>query len=260
MTQLMAFTKKEWMEMLRTGKFVIITVLFILFGVMNPAIAKLTPWMIETLSESLVSTGLTITETKVDALTSWVQFYKNIPMALIVFLLMFSGILAVEYQKGTLINMITKGLSRWKIVISKSFVLLLLWSFGYWMCYGITFAYNEYFWDNSIAENVGFATFCVYMLGVWLIALMMLMSTLFSTGSAVTVGTGGVFIMLYLLSMLPDLKQYLPTYLMGASGLLSGAGETGDYTTALVVTAGLTVVQLVLAVLVFNRKDVYRTI
>lgn len=70
MTQLMAFTKKEWMEVLRTGKFVIITVLFILFGVMNPAIAKLTPWMMETFSESLEGSGLTITEAKVDALTS----------------------------------------------------------------------------------------------------------------------------------------------------------------------------------------------
>ena len=257
MTQLMAFTKKEWMEVLRTGKFVILTVLFIIFGVMNPAIAKLTPWMMETLSESLESTGLTITETKVDALTSWVQFYKNIPMALIVFLLMFSGILAVEYQKGTLINMITKGLSRWKIIISKSFVLLLLWSFGYWMCYGITYAYNEYFWDNSIAEDLGFATFCVYMLGVWLIALIMLMSTLFSTGSAAAVGTGGVFFVLYLLSMLPDLKECLPTYLIGASDLLSGTGEAGDYTTALVAAVGLSVVQLVLAVLIFNQKDVY---
>lgn len=256
MTQLISFTKKEWMEVLRTGKFVIITVLFILFGVMNPAIAKLTPWMMEIFSESLEFSGLTITETKVDALSSWVQFYKNIPMALIVFLLMFSGILAVEYQKGTLINMITKGLSRWKIVVAKSIVLLLLWSFGYWMCYGITYAYNEYFWDNSIAKDLGFAAFCVYMLGVWLIALMMLMSTLFSAGSAVSVGTGGVFFVLYLLSMLPDLKEYLPTYLMGASGLLSGSGETGDYMTALVVAAGLTVVQLVLAVLVFNRKDV----
>lgn len=166
MTQFIAFTKKEWME----------------------------------------GSGLTITEAKADALTSWVQFYKNIPIALIVFLLMFSGIITAEYQKGTLINMITKGLSRWKIVMSKSVVLLLLWSFGYWMCYGITYGYNEYFWDNSIAEDVGFSTFCVYMLGVWLIALMMLLSTLFSSGAA--------------------------------------------------VSAGLTVVQLALAVLVFNRKDV----
>ena len=254
MTQLMAFTRKEWIEVLRTGKFFIVTVLFILFGVMNPAIAKLTPWMMEALSESLEDSGLTLTDATVDALTSWVQFYKNVPMALIVFILMFSGILAAEYQKGTLINMITKGLSRWKIVVSKSFVLLLLWSFGYWMCYGITYAYNEYFWDNSIAEDVGFAAFCVYMMGVWLIALMMLMSTLFSAGSAVAVGTGGVFFAMYLSGMLPDLKKFLPTCLLEASGLLSGTGETGDYSTALVVAAVLTVVQLVLAVLILNRK------
>ena len=177
-------------------------------------------------------------------------------MALIVFLLMFSGILALEYQKGTLINMITKGLSRWKIVMSKSVVLFLLWSFGYWMCYGITYGYNAYFWDNSIAKDVGFAAFCVYILGVWLIALMMLMSTLFSSGSAVAVGTGGVFFVVYLLNMLPDLKKYLPTHLMGASGLLSGTGEAGDYMTALFVAVGLTVVQLIVALLVFNRKNV----
>lgn len=254
MTQLMAFTRKEWTEVLRTGKFFIITVLFILFGVMNPAIAKLTPWMMEALSESLEDSGLTLTDATVDALTSWVQFYKNVPMALIVLILMFSGILAAEYQKGTLINMITKGLSRWKIVVSKSFVLLLLWSFGYWMCYGITYAYNEYFWDNSIAEDVGFAAFCVYMTGVWLISLMMFMSTLFSAGSAVAVGTGGVFFVMYLSGMLPDLKKFLPTCLLEASGLLSGAGEAGDYSTALVVAAVLTVVQIVLAVLILNRK------
>ena len=256
MIQLMAFVKKEWTEVLRTGKFVMIAVLFILFGVMNPAIAKLTPWMMEAFSESLKGSGLTVTEAKVDALTSWMQFYKNVPVALIVFLLMFSGILAVEYQKGTLINMITKGLSRWKIVLSKSVVLLFLCSLGYWMCYGITYVYNAYFWDNSFAKDVGFAAFCVYMLGVWLIALMMLMSTLFSAGSAVAVGTGGVFFVLYLFSMLPDLKEYLPSYLMSASGLLSGAGEAGDYTTALLVAAVLAVIQLVVAILVFNRKDV----
>ena len=47
MTQLMAFIKKEWMELLRTGKFIIIVILFMIFGVMNPAIAKLTPWLMK---------------------------------------------------------------------------------------------------------------------------------------------------------------------------------------------------------------------
>lgn len=256
MTQLNAFIKKECMEILRTGKFIILTILFILFGVMNPAIAKLTPWMMKQFSDSLEGSGLVVTEMTVDALTSWVQFFKNVPMALIIFLLMFSGILTLEYQKGTLINMITKGLARWKIVVAKTVVLLLMWSLGYWLCYGITYAYNAYFWDNSIAKDVGFASFCVYMLGVWLISLMMLMSTVFSTGAAVTVGTGGVFFVLYLLGILPDIKDYLPTHLMEASGLLSGVGETGDYTWALAIAAGLTVVQLVLSAVLLNRKNI----
>ena len=59
------------------------------------------------------------------------------------------------------------------------------------------------------------------MLGVWLISLMVFMSTLLSTTSAVAVGVGGVFFGVYLFSMLPNLKDYLPTYLIGASGLLS---------------------------------------
>ena len=68
---------------------------------MNPAIAKLTPWMMESMADSIAETGLVVTAVEVDAMTSWTQFYKNAPMALIVFLLMFAGILTSEYQSGT---------------------------------------------------------------------------------------------------------------------------------------------------------------
>lgn len=42
---MIAFMKKEWMENVRTGRIWILLILFGLFGVMNPAIAKLTPWI-----------------------------------------------------------------------------------------------------------------------------------------------------------------------------------------------------------------------
>ena len=93
MRTLFAFIKKEWMEQTRSGKLLILAIIFGLFGVMNPAIAKLTPWLMDMLSESLAESGMTVTEVQVDALTSWVQFFKNIPMALIVFVLMQAGIL-----------------------------------------------------------------------------------------------------------------------------------------------------------------------
>ena len=51
---------------------------------MNPAIAKLTPWLMEQFATSLQESGLVVTEVIVNAMTSWTQFYKNIPMGLIV--------------------------------------------------------------------------------------------------------------------------------------------------------------------------------
>jgi len=223
---------------------------------MNPAIAKLTPWLMEQFAGTMEESGLLITEVTVNAMTSWTQFYKNIPMALIVFLLMFSGIMATEIHKGTLINMITKGLSRKTIIFAKTTVMIALWTLNYWLCFAITYAYNAYFWDNSIAKDVFFAAFCVYMLGVWLISLLMLMSTIFTSASAVTVGTGSVFFVLYLIGMLPKLKKYLPTKLPDALNLLLGVGEKGDYALSLGIAACLVIIQLVASVLIFNKKKI----
>ena len=47
MKSLIAFMKKEWMDLVRSGRLMILLVIFLLFGIMNPAIAKLTPWMME---------------------------------------------------------------------------------------------------------------------------------------------------------------------------------------------------------------------
>jgi len=254
MRQLVAFVKKEWMEVVRNGKLTILAVVFLLFGVMNPAIAKLTPWLMENFSESLKESGIIVGEITVDAMTSWTQYYKNIPMALIVFLLIFSGILVTEYQKGTLINVVTKGMARWKILMAKTLMLICLWTLNYWMCYGITYAYNEYFWDNSIAKHVLFGAVCVYLLGVWLLCLMMLMSVIFDSAAGVTVGTGAVFFVCYMLSMIPDIQKYLPTKLMEASGLLSGTGAVKDFYWALGIVGVLSVVQLAGAIVLLNRK------
>ena len=88
MKPFLAFTRKELLAQFRTGKVTILGILFVLFGIMNPAIAKLTPWLMEMMADSLAESGMIITDITVTAMDSWVQFFKNIPMALIVFLLM----------------------------------------------------------------------------------------------------------------------------------------------------------------------------
>lgn len=120
MKSLIALTKKEYLEAARTGKIMILLLLFVLFGIMNPAISKLTPWMMEMLSDAMAEGGLIVTDIQVDAMTSWTQFFKNIPMALIAFVMIFSDVFTKEYKSGTLLLILTKGLSRYKVVLAKT--------------------------------------------------------------------------------------------------------------------------------------------
>ena len=145
-------------------------------------------------------------------------------------------------------------MNRWKLILSKAFSALLLWTVCYWISFGITYAYNMYFWDNSMASHIFFGAFCLYMTGLWLITLIMLMSSLCSTNYMVLAGTGGVFFVFYLLAWIPDMKKYIPTQLMSSYSLLPQAADVSDFMCAVVITGVLSVVNLLLSVLIFNKK------
>ncbi len=254
MKTLMAFIKKEWMEQIRSSRLMILGFLFLAFGIMNPAIAKFTPWIMEMMAESMEEAGLVVMEAKVDAMTSWTQFYKNVPMALIAFVLLQSNIFTKEYQSGTLILALTKGLERYKVLLAKTFVLICTWTAGYWLCYGVTYVYNGFFWDNSIACHLGIAAMYWWLVGIWVIVLMMFFSVISSSNSTVLLGTGGVFFLVYLLSLIPKLKEYMPTVLMDGMSLLMGVRVPEDYTKILIVT-GITIVMcFVVSIPLFNKR------
>lgn len=249
-----AFLKKEWMEYYRTGKLIIIVVIFALFGLMNPAIAKLTPFLMEQLA-SMEDSGMVITVSTVDASMSWMQFYKNIPMALVVMLLLFGGILTNELQKGTLIPVLTKGLSRWKVLLTKGINLILIWTGGYWLCYGITYFYSDYYWDNSIMSNLFFTAFCYWLFGMMIMALMTLFSAMTTSFGGVVLGVGVIYFAMTLLGMIPKISSYLPIYLTSTSELLTG-GNTGDYVTAIIITFVITIGAVIAGCMVFNKREI----
>lgn len=256
MRAFLAFMKKEWMEQIRSSRLVILTLAFVVFGIMNPAIAKLTPWLFEIMAESLEESGMIVTTVEVDAMTSWVQFFKNVPMALIIFVLMQSSIFTKEYQSGTLVLALTKGLHRYKVILSKTVVLFVMWTLGYWMHFGITYAYNEYFWDNSIAENLLFSATCWWIFGLWVIGVQVLFSTIASANSGVLVGTGAVVMGSYLIGLLPKLSKYMPTLLIDGNSLIYGAKEAKDYGIALVITVVTGLICILVSVPILNKKRI----
>ncbi len=247
--------KKEYLEAARTGKLMILILLFVLFGIMNPAIAKLTPWMMEMFANTMTESGLIVTNVPVDAMTSWAQFFKNIPIALIAFVLILSDIFTKEYKSGTLLLVLTKGLSRYKVVLAKTVLLLSFWTVGYGICFAITYGYNAYFWDNGIANNLFFSATIWWLFGVWVICLVVLFSSLLQSNTGVSLCTGGTVLLAYLLSIIPKVKSYSPTILMNANSLLIGADGTKAYIKAIVMAASLCIVCVAVSIPVINKKQ-----
>lgn len=256
MKTLLSFLKKEWLEHLRSGRIVILGLFFVLLGIMNPAVAKLTPWLFEMMADTLAESGMIVTDVTVSAMDSWVQFYKNVPMGLIVFILLESSIFTKEYQSGTLVLALTKGLKRYKVVVSKAIVLVLIWTVGYWCCFGITYGYNAYFWDNSVAENLIFSVVCWWLFGLWTISLMVLFSMVAESNAGVLCGTGGVVLGLYLLGLLAKLKKYVPTRLMDGNSLIHGVVEKEEYLMAIGITVVLSVICVAVSIPLFDKKKI----
>ncbi len=255
MRAFVAFFKKELMESFRSGKAALLGLLFVLFGVMNPAIAKLTPWLLEALSESLAESGMTVTTVTVDALTSWTQFFKNIPMALIVFVLVYGNTFTREYESGTLILLLTKGVARYQVVLAKWTVMITAWTAGYWLCYATTYFYNAYFWDNAIAKGLMPAALHWWLFGVFAICLTVLFSVLANHSAGVLLGVGGSILACYLAGLFPKVTVYMPTSLMNTSALLVGGEMCENYAKAVAVTLTVCLASVAVSISVMNKKQ-----
>lgn len=256
MREFVFLIKKEWLETVRSGRLVILFILFLLFGIMNPAIAKLTPWMMEMLADSLAETGLTVTEVHVDALTSWMQFFKNIPIGLIAFTLIYSGIFTAEYQSGTLLLVLTKGIARRKLVLAKTVMLFFMWSACYWLSFTVTYVYNAYFWNNSDVRNLPAAVFGWWLFGVWVLSLLVLYSAAFKGNAGVLCGTGGTVLAVYVAALFPRIQKFMPSMLMRASVLLSGDTEPHVYGKAVIVTIFVCIFSLAVSIPVMNHRQI----
>lgn len=249
-----AFLKKEFFELSRSGKLVILGFIFVLFGIMNPAIAKLTPWILEQSADSF-SQGIVIGDVTVTAMDSWGQFLKNIPMAMIVMLIMFCGTFTGEYSKGTLIPIVTKGLSRNSIVISKTVVMIVIWSLGFGLCFGITYGYTAYYWDNSVINNLAFMAFCWWIMGIFLICVLTLFSAFLNSSPQVMIGVGGIYAAMYILGMFGKIKEYIPSFILDSSSLMTNQSKPSDYTTAILITIALSVLSMLVSLPLTHKRQ-----
>ena len=255
MKSLIAFTKKEITAQLRSAKFVILIVLFVIFAILNPVTAKVTPLLLELLSESMAESGMNITIAEVSVLDSWMQFFSNVPMLLLAFVMMEGNIFTREYGTGTLILSLTKGLDRYKVVASKSFILVVFWTLIYWLHFAVNYFTNMFFWDDLTTKNLGFAAVSFWLFGLFTISLVVLFSTMINSYIGVLGCTGGVVFGLTFLSIIPKVSDYFPTILQDGISLVYGMVEVKTYIPAVIISIAVTILCFVASVPLFNKKQ-----
>lgn len=255
MKKLWALLRNEWRCRVRTGQLLLLLILAVLFGIMSPMIAKLTPWMFESIADSLSEQGIIVGEIKVTAYTAWQQYYKNMPIFLLIFMVLSSNVLTDEYQKGTLIPILTKGLPRSYVLLSKVCIQSLLWTLCYWLVFIVTYGYILYFWGNDVAGHWFLAAFYIWILGLWLLSVLFLASAVCGQNLHVLLFTGGVAALGYLMGVFSEWKNYSPLTLMNAGRLvMEEAG--GKESVAAAVAAVSAVLFLVCAVRLFERRKI----
>ena len=124
------------------------------------------------------------------------------------------------------------------------------------MCYGITYVGNMFFWDNEIVNALEFTAFNWWLFGVWTISLMILFSAIASSNIIVMLGTGVSVLAVYLLGLLPWVKEYTPTTLMNTTNLLFGVKKASEYGITIVVTFVLCVVAIGISIPIMNKRKI----
>ncbi len=247
-----AFIKKEFMEQIRTFRMLILFAVFFLFGLMSPLTAKMLP----DIMSGMKIQGIVITIPEATAMDAYGQFFKNTTqMGVIVILLVFGGMISNELTRGTLINILAKGLGRHTVILSKFTAALAVWTAVLAFAGSVNQGYTMYLFDTSGVKNILFSLFCLWLFGVFLLALIILSSILTGGSFGGLILTATALAVFLLLNIFPGLEKFNPTYLASHNTeFLSGDLQPSDALWSILVTVGLMIGAILTSISVFRKK------
>jgi ABC-2 type transport system permease protein len=226
--------------------------IFLIFGLMSPLLAKFTPQLMKALMPNLAEAF-----GKPTALDSWMQFYKNISsLGLSLTIILFSSCLSGEYAKGTLTIMLTKGLSRPAVVLSKFSAAAVILTVSYWLAFGVTCGYTAYLWPSPSLPHIFFAAFALWIAGLLYLCILMLGCVLFRQAFTSILFLLVITVIMGLVEQIEQTAGYSPVILISKNiDLLSGTVSASYFTIPLIVSIITSAVLLIMSIAVFNKKQ-----
>ncbi|MDE6406814.1 MAG: ABC transporter permease, partial [Lachnospiraceae bacterium] len=247
----LVFVKKEFTENIRNYRFFIMLAVFLTFGMMSAFLAKFTPEILSALAADMEMSAAPA------ALDAWKQFFKNISgVGFSAFIILYGNCLSGEYSKGTLVLMITKGLSRKAVILAKYTVAAVLMTVSYWGSYAFAYGYTAFLWADTKLPHVTLAALALWIVGFLYLSILMIGCVLFRQPFASILFTGGIVAMISLPGMTEPLAKFSPFYLTTQNiDLIAGIAAPSDFIMPALISVTISIGGLLIAVKLFNTKE-----
>lgn len=252
----MAFLKKEFKAIFKTYRWWVIPLVFIIFALMGPPGAKLTPQIIKV----ALPQGMKMTVPEPTLIDAFGQWFRNLSqMGLFAAILLTMGIVAEEKSSGTILLIVTKPVSRANLVLSKFLAQSVWLTLSLIVSAAVTFIYaGLIFKFDRLAEFAqANALFILYYL------LAVAVTVFFSTVFKSQIVAGGLSLITVLLaSMVSALSKvfdkYAPTGLTTVGTKLALGQKGAELAQSIwpALTAAVMIFLLLsAAIVIFNREE-----
>ncbi|MDF2512637.1 MAG: rane protein [Herbinix sp.] len=247
-----AFIKKEFLEQIRTFRLWILLAVAVLFGMMSPLMAKLMPEILSSMNME----GMVIQIPEPTVYDAYTQFFKNFTqMGTLVILLIFGGTLSGELSKGTLINLLAKGLPRRTVLLSKYVAAVIIWTVAYALAFVTNYGYTVYLFPETDVKNLFFSLFCLWIFVCFVISLIMLSSTIAPGSFGGLILSAGALVVMLMVSIIPKAEKFNPITLASVNvALLEGTKSVSGLTLTVSITILLILGSLIASILIFEKK------
>lgn len=244
--------RKELLEQWRTRKLIIISAVLLIFGMFSPLIAKLTPDLINS-----IDLGFEINLPEPTYQDAYMQYFKNITqICLLVVLVVFSGFISEEISRGTVVLLLSKGLSRRTFVFAKFFTSILLWSATFFLSAITCYGYIEYLFPNQNPQNLILSLISLWLFGVFLLSLLTLGNMIGHSSYLAVVFTLSIWGLLALLNIFPEFIKYSPLALSSWNmEMILGEKDLIDLLLPFIVTGILIIICLTSTMIVFSKQE-----
>ena len=243
---------KEVTEQWRTGRLPVMAVIFLLFGLASPVLAKYTPEIVK-LAASSIDIHVP-TPTIRDAVA---QLIKNLSqVGVLTAILLAMGSVAAEKESGTAAFVLVKPVGRFVFLAAKFSGLALTIGTAVFVCGLAAYLYTGLLFAPLPA--IGFGAAClVILLGLLEIAAVTFLGSTLVRSAVPAAGIGIVAIVVAgIISSLPNVGHFTPFGMNDLASALALQQTAKGWGVPLIVNAGVVVVALFASWLVFRRQEI----